>query len=412
MTHAENVFDVIVVGAGPAGSSATAYLSKAGKKVLLLDKAHFPRDKVCGDALSGKTIKILRELGLEDEMAKQPHGRVNGIILSSPKGIDFRLPFTKGDHPVRPAGYVVRRKDSDVVFFNHAKKVAARTIEGFTVDDVISENGFVVGVKGRDEHQKEHEFRAKVVVGADGAYSLILRKLGIARNPDNHQCAATRAYYDNVEGLTDCIEIHFIKEVLPGYFWIFPIDGKHANVGLGMIVSDVKKQKKDLRKLTVDVVLNHPKFKERFKNSKLEGAVMSWQLPFGSKKQKLHGDGFVLVGDAAALVDPFSGEGVGNALLSGKLAAETIVKALEANDFSAKFLAEYDTNLWKHVENELKTSYMMQKVGKIQPILNLVIKKAATKPKVRDAIVGMLENEEAKKDLVTAPGLIKLLFFS
>lgn len=410
---AKNKFDVIVVGGGPGGSSTTAFLTKMGKKVLLLDKAHFPRDKICGDALSGKTISVLKELGWINKISKQKHGDINGVTLSSPKGEEMTLPFQKGGKNVRPSGYVVRRQDADNVFFQEAKKLADTTIEGFTVTDILKEKGKVVGIRGKNEKGKEQEYRAKVVVGADGAYSMFVRKLGIEKHDDAHMCTATRAYYKNVEGLTDNIEIHFIKDIMPGYFWIFPIDGKHANVGLGTVVKDLKKKKNfDLRDKTVEIVKNHPMFKERFKNSKLEGNVMTWQLPFGSKHQQVHGDGYVLVGDAAALIDPFSGEGVGNALLSGKIAAKHITKAIDLEDTSAEGLASYEEELWKTVNNELQTSYTMQKIGKIQPILNMVIHKAATKPQVKDALVGMLANEEAKKDLVTIPGLIKLMFFS
>lgn len=404
-------FDVIVVGGGPGGSSTTAFLSKAGKKVLLLDKATFPRDKICGDALSGKTISVLNELGLTNKIAKQKHGKIHGIILSSPKGEEMRLPFTKGGKNVRPTGYVVRRQDADNVFFQNAKKLAAKTIEGFIVTDVIKENEQVVGVKGIGPDKKEKEFKGKVIVGADGAYSTLVRKLNVEKHDDNHMCTATRAYFKNVEGLTDNIEIHFIKDLMPGYFWVFPIDGKNANVGLGMVVKDLKKKNYDLRKKTIEVINQHPLFKERFKNAKLEDNVMTWQLPFGSKQQQVHGNGFVLVGDAAALIDPFSGEGVGNALLSGKIASKNILNAFKKKDFSAKGLEPYKNELWKTIDNELQTSYTMQKIGRIQFVLNMVIHKAATKPKVKDALVGMLANETAKKDLVTIPGLIKLMFF-
>ena len=408
----ENEFDVIIVGAGPGGSSAALYLTKAGKKVLLLDKATFPRDKICGDALSGKTIGILRELGLEEQIKKTKHGMVNGITLSSPKGEVMKLPFSKEGRQVRVQGYVVRRHDADFVFFSAAKKAATKTIEGFTVTDIILEDSFVKGVKGKGSDGKEMEFRAPVTIGADGAYSVVARRLAIVKHPDEHMCAATRAYFDNVEGLNDTIEIHFIKDLMPGYFWVFPIDGKNANVGLGMVVKDLKKKGYNLQEKTLEVIKNHPMFKERFKDSKLVGNVMSWQLPFGSKHQQLHGNGYVLIGDAAALVDPFSGEGVGNALLSGKIAADVISRGIDNKNVSAEVLAEYKDKLWATVDHELQTSYNMQKMGRNQFILNLVIHKAATKPKVRDAIVGMLENDEAKKDLVTPLGLLKLMFFN
>lgn len=406
-----STFDVIVVGGGPGGSSATAFLSKAGVKVLLVDKATFPRDKICGDAISGKSIKVIRQLGLLEKLPHVRHGKVRGVLLSSPKGEVLDLPFVKDDAPVREAGFVIRRQDVDNLFFQNAKSLASKTIEGFTVSDVIQENGTAVGIKGKLPTGEETEFRAKLVIGADGANSVVANKLGVKRHDDDHMCAALRAYYNNVEGLTDRIEIHFIKECMPGYFWIFPIDGKNANVGIGMLNKDIKKAGVNLQKVMLDAIANNELFKERFKNAKLEGPINGWRLPFGSKHQQVHGNGFLLLGDAASLIDPFSGEGVGNALTSGRIASEVIQKALKENRFDAEFLQEYETNLWKELDAELQTSYNMQKMGRHEFLLNMVIHKAATKPKVKDAIVGMLGNEDSKKDLVTPLGLIKLMFF-
>lgn len=404
-------FDVIVVGGGPGGSSTAAFLSKAGAKVLLVDKATFPRDKICGDAISGKSIKVIRQLGLLEKLPHVRHGKVRGVLLSSPKGEVLDLPFASETGPVREAGYVIRRQDVDNLFFQNAKSQVAKTIEGFSVTDVVQENGTAVGIKGKLPTGEETEFRAKLIVGADGANSVVANKLGVKRHDDNHMCAAMRAYYTNVEGLTDRIEIHFIKECMPGYFWIFPIDGKNANVGIGMLNKDIKKNNVNLQKVMLDAIQNNELFKDRFKNAKLDGPIAGWRLPFGSKHQQVHGNGFVLVGDAASLIDPFSGEGVGNALTSGRIASDVIEKALRENKFDAAFLQEYETNLWKELDAELQTSYSMQRLGRNEFLLNMVIHKAATKPKVKDAIVGMLGNEESKKDLVTPMGLIKLMFF-
>ena len=160
-----------------------------------------------------------------------------------------------------------------------------------------------------------------------------------------------------------------------------------------------------------ETLKEHPMFKDRFKKAKAVTPITAWSLPFGSHHQQIHGDGFLLVGDAAALIDPFSGEGMGNALYSGQVAAEVALKALKKNKFDAEFLQMYPDKIWKELDNELQTSYTMQRLGRMTPLLNMIIHKAATKPEVKDAIVGMLSNEEAKKDLVTIPGLIKLLLF-
>lgn len=405
-----DAFDVIIVGGGPGGSSAASFLSMGGAKVLLVDKATFPRDKICGDAHSGKTIKVLRELGINNQLPKVPHAKVRGIILSSPKGEVLDLPFARAGEEVREPGYVIRRKDGDNLFFQHAKKLSTQTIEGFTVTDVIQENGRPTGIVGKMPNGESKTFTAKFIIGADGANSLVVTKLGVKRLDENHTCAALRAYYDNVEGLTDRIEIHFVKESMPGYFWIFPIDGKNANVGIGMVSRDIKAKSVNLQQVMLDLIAKNPLFTERFKNAKLVSPIQGWKLPFGSKHQQVHGDGFLLVGDAASLIDPFSGEGIGNALTSGQIAAKVGLEALKANNFSKEFFNAYEERLWKELDAELQTSYNMQKLGRNQFILNLVIHKAATKPKVKDAIVGMLGNENTRQDLVTPLGLIKLMF--
>ena len=132
-------------------------------------------------------------------------------------------------------------------------------------------------------------------------------------------------------------------------------------------------------------------------------------MPLGSTHRKNHGNGWVLIGDAASLIDPFSGEGVGNAMTSGKIAAKHIARALKENDISEANLSLYDKELWETIGPELRTSYNLQKLGRSKLLLNIVIDKAATKPKVREAISGMLANEEAKTQLISPLGLIKLM---
>ena len=409
-------FDVIVSGAGPAGSTAAAYLAKANKKVLLLDKAKFPRDKTCGDALSGKSMSVLRELGLVQEIKKLPHASITGILFSSPSKNTIIIPFKSDDKNRRDGiGYCIKRYYTDTMLFNAAKNFGAIAKEQMQVQQVIFESGKAVGVRALNlQTRQEEEFYSKVVVGADGVNSAVAKSVlgkGAELDPA-HTCIALRAYYSGVSDLTSNIEIHFIDLVQPGYFWIFPLENNTANVGLGLVQSELKKRLKDKKTIVSlfnEAIENDPLLKERFKNAKQISPLSGWTLPFGSKKRKIAGDGWVLAGDAASLVDPFSGEGVGNATYSGRLASQIILKAFEMQDFSYSTLGEYEKRLWQELGPELQTSYIMQRIGSIKWLLDRTILKAATDPKVREMISDSLANEEAKKQFLNPFFYLKIL---
>jgi geranylgeranyl reductase family protein len=403
----EIFYDAIVVGGGPGGSTAAAFLSAKGRRVLLLDKEKWPRDKTCGDAVSGKSVGILSELGLVGAIEKADHGETTGLTFSSPNGKTVSIPFRKDNRGIAK-GYVCRRMVyDDLLWQNAARKCTAH--EGANVVGVVREGGKICGVKVKLFDGSEKEYRGKVVIGADGVSSLIAREIRGADIDPDHTCIAYRAYYSGVSGMNGTIEIHFVKSVMPGYFWIFPLENGLANVGVGMVMADVKKNGVNLQKVMLDVLEQNPLFKGRFANAKMVSPMKAWSLPFGSKKRKIHADNVLLVGDAAGLVDPFSGEGMGNAMYSGRLAAKIVDESLSANDTSEAFFAKYDNELWEGIWNELSMSYTMQKLGRNEWLLNLVIGKAATSEKAREAIAGTFSNEDAKKDFASPLFYLKLL---
>lgn len=421
MPELTEFYDVIVAGSGPGGSATAAYSARAGLKVLLLDKASFPRDKTCGDALSGKSMTVMRELGLVDEIEKLPHSRIGGVLFSAPSGRAVNIPFSKKD-PNRPggSGYCMRRLHTDFMLFNAAKNTPGVTVlERFQVNDVVrDEKNQVVGVKGidlTDPNRAERTFGAKVVVGADGVNSSVARAVLGEKSviPPEHSCDALRVYYEGIDKLTQDIEIHFFTSCMPGYFWIFPLDDGKANVGIGLISKDLNermvKEKTNLIALFNRAIANEPLIKDRFAKAKPLGPITGWRLPFGSFHRQLAGDGWVLVGDAACLVDPFSGEGVGNAVTSGKLAAAKISEAIKQGDLSKNKLSEYEKEVWAELGPELDTSYKMQQLGKQTWLLNMVVDKASSKPELRELISASLSNEEAKKNFKNPLFYLKLL---
>jgi geranylgeranyl reductase family protein len=401
---------VIIAGGGPAGATATLYCRRHGLKTLLLDKSRFPRDKVCGDAISGKSLRVLRDLDLERKLRLAPQVEAHGVLFSAPNGKVARIPFTPPRAKRQSMGYVCRRVVFDHVLFSAAKEASTDCFEEFVVDRLVKDGEQVQGVEGHFIHDKTpRAFHAKVVLGADGFDSVVARQTGLYAHDSEHWCVATRAYYRGLADLSDYIEIHFIDAVSPGYFWIFPLENGWANVGIGMLHSALKKHRINLKQAHLTATQVEP-FKTRFARAELAGNIVGWNLPLGSKQRTIHGDGFMLLGDAAGLIDPFSGEGIGNAMVSGEIAARVLARACARNEVSAASLSEYAELLWKELGNELKTSRLLQRIGQVKPLLNFVVGKAAKSMEVAHWISSMMANETPRAELASPLTYLRLLF--
>ena len=401
-------YDIIIVGGGPAGTSAALYAYKMGLKTIILDKNTFPRDKICGDALSGKSVKYMRELGVLDQVPNLNGSTIRRITFGSPshKQFDIHLnnPQNKGDIK---EGYVIPREIYDNFLFEKAKEVT-EIIENFNVNDLLYENNKIIGISGK--HKKEvHQIYAPLILGCDGAKSTIARKLGFHTEDQENTAIAIRCYYEGVKGLTDQIELHFVDEVLPGYFWLFPAGDNIANIGLGL---SKKFAKKDERKLSqiLDEVTASPYFKDRFSDAKKLEKPKGWSLPLGRIQRPSYGDGFMLLGDAAGLIDPFTGEGIGNAMASAKFAVEVASEAKKNNDYSKDVLSKYHKLVWDELGSELRTSTKLQNLSNYRTLLNIVINKASRNKDIQDIISGMLTKEISKDKLSNPLFYLKVLF--
>ena len=402
-------YDVIIIGAGPSGSGAALYAHRHGLNALVLEKDKFPRDKICGDAISGKSMTILKDLNLLEEACKLPSAIVDSITFSSPDHLDVNIKFFQEENRQLPSGLVMRREVFDNFLFNKVKEVNPNVIENFSVTDLLIEDDKVYGVRGKDAVGNEHSFKGKIIIGADGFNSIVARKTGIYNHDSKHWVVALRQYYKKVKGLKKQIELHFVDDVQPGYLWIFPLEDGKANVGIGMHHSSLKKRKIDLKQ-ALKKAIQSPYFEDRFKEAVPLEEPRGWNLPVGSMHRKCYGNGFMLLGDAAGLIDPFSGEGIGNALYSARIAIDTAKNAIESDNFSGEFLSEYDKILWNEIGDELKVSAKLQKIGRIRFLLNFVINKASRSEKVKELISGMMANQIPKTKLANPLFYVKLLF--
>ncbi|MGD9900482.1 MAG: NAD(P)/FAD-dependent oxidoreductase, partial [Calditrichaceae bacterium] len=304
----------------------------------------------------------------------------------------------------------IRRGVFDHFLLTEASKAVDRLIQGFKVIDIVEENGFVRGIRGiNSETAKEEIYTGKIVIGADGFNSVVARKTGLFRHEPEHLIIALRQYYKNISGLSDQLEIHYLKEIQPGYFWVFPLDNGGANIGIGMLHKTIKKRDIDL-KLLLEKVITNDQFKDRFRDAEPLESPKGWNLPVASKHRKIHGNGFLLIGDAAGLIDPFTGEGIGNALYSAKIALRVAADSISRADYSEIKLKEYDRQLWGAMGKEFKTSTLLQKIGRIRFLLNFVINKAERSADVREIISGMMANQIPKTKLANPLFYLKLLF--
>ncbi len=403
------MYDIIIVGAGPSGTSAALYANRLGLKAILLDKFTFPRDKICGDALSGKTVRVLRDLELLEDVKELEGATIERITFGSPGNQQFNVQLNGSEqNDYITEGYVIPRKVFDNFLFERASEVT-ETREGFNVKDLIKNGNTVVGVEGINADGQLERIEAPIIMGADGPNSIVSRRMDLYEMDMKNTAVALRCYYSGVEGLTNQIELHYIEEVNPGYFWLFPAGNGTANIGIGLSKDEAKKKDRNLRDI-LDQVIKSDRFKDRFKNAEPMEKPIGWNLPLGRIKRSNHGNGYMLLGDAAGLVDPFTGEGIGNAMVSGMYASKIASKAFRLNDYRKDIFDEYDLLLWNELGGELRTSSKLADLARYSFLLNFVINRAVRNKGVRDIISGMLSQEISKDDLSRPSFYFKILF--
>ena len=383
-------------------------LGQAGLSVAVIDKAVFPRDKTCGDALSVDVINQLSILSQDlastfnDFPSKMPS---HGVKIFSPDHGHIDIPFVHQGK--EKCGYICSRLDFDNLLIQQLKKIPCVT---------LFENCNLHKVETRKEdikvHTEEGTFTGQIIIGADGAQSIVTKQLGTFKTERKHYSAGLRIYYEGVSSFHEghFIELYFFRKILPGYLWIFPLPDNKANVGIGMLSSEVSKKKINLKETLQEFLTTHPVLKERFKDAKALESVKGFGLPLGSKKRKISGDRFLLAGDAASLIDPFTGEGIGNAIRSGRVAAEHILKCFDEEDFSDSFNSAYDQEIYRRMWKEFRISRTLQQLCRHPRLFNFVVKKANQSKHVQQLLVDALAHVDKKKSLIHPGFYYRLLF--
>jgi menaquinone-9 beta-reductase len=338
--------DVIIVGAGPSGSTAAYYLAQAGLNVLLIEKSRFPREKVCGDGLTPRAVKSLIAMGV-DVSEKAGWLRNKGLRVI---GGGMRLELDWPELSSWPGYGLVRPRTSlDEQLAHRAEAAGARLLEGTTVTGpVLDDNGRIAGVETTAETEQKPKarsrsdnservsgdtvvYRARVVVAADGNSSRLSVAMGLRKRDDRPMGVAVRTYYTSPRHDDDYLESWLDlwdgDRLLPGYGWIFGMGDGTSNVGLGMLnTSDAfgKTDYRDLLKRWLKSMPDEWGYTEENRTEPVRGAA----LPMGFNRTPHYHEGLLLAGDAAGMVNPFNGEGIAYAMESGEMLARVVARAL------------------------------------------------------------------------------------
>ena len=349
-------YDVAIVGAGPAGTACALALRHRGLRVALLDKAQFPRDKVCGDAIPGQAFKALRQLDpafVEQLQQLQPRDDVRDSRLVAPNGASLTLQW-------KLPSFNSPRETFDAALLDLVRQHAATEIlenTGLKTLQIEADCARLTTTDGR-------EITARLVIGCDGANSAVGRKLlPEPRLARAHHCVGVRAYYENVAGASSgTTEFFLSSDYLAGYVWLFPVGGGRYNVGLGMLAEIVAEHKVDLKETLTRVLATHPELAGRFAQARPLGPIVGFGLPLGGGRTRpISGARFMLCGDAASLIDPLQGHGIDTAIQSGILAGAQAAACFAQQDFSAGFMRDYDAQVAHQIGRKLAKSYRLMR---------------------------------------------------
>jgi menaquinone-9 beta-reductase len=377
-----NAYDVVIIGAGPAGSSAAFFLTRAGLKVLLLDKADFPRDKTCGDGLTPRALPILSEMGLLGQITGQGW-RLDELAITAPSGQSVALSIP--DLPYAPS--------------------YAAVLPRLTLDNLIRERALQSGVTflgqthvrhiERDESgvivyaEKEHTFRAQIAIIATGVSTRLLSTIGLLTSPQQ-MIVAARSYFEGIPDLPNQFQFRFDGVPLPGYGWIFPLSQSSANVGAGFLPAARHGNAHLSAQSGYDRFTGHPALKNLLRDAHQNAPLKSFPIRTDFATAPTFTNRILLAGEAAGLVNPLTGDGIDYALESGKIAAEHLIAMFQSGDFSLPQFAAYDALLRQRYQNLFRFCGHLQRLCLNATTLNILVPLAAQHPKLAVSLVNLV----------------------
>lgn len=413
MTKAGKHGQICIIGAGPGGAATALGLAKLGLPSIVLDKHHFPRDKVCGDAISTKALTILGRIDPALLNSIHEHAEslpINRAVFHAPNHDILDIPFfgVAGQLSKAP-GYLIKRLHFDHVLVKALKSNPLVYLQEGTEVRRIEKYPRGYRVFAADDQLL---CDTPLLIDAGGAFSPFSRQHAGMQASDKHYAIALRAYASNLnwESAPDALTFYFLQHLTPGYLWIFPLPGGNANIGIGLRKDLLKRKKIKLEDWLLHNIRAHPQLADLFKHAQITHKIRGYGLPLGSRAQTISGDHYLLVGDAAHLIDPLTGEGIGNAIYSGHLAAQMAATAVQQQNFTRGYLQQYDRNVARILGSEMRLSYRLQQLLVYPRFCNLLVAFINSRKGLKDLISRMPADFDIRQALGNPTFWIKNIF--
>jgi geranylgeranyl reductase family protein len=380
-------YDLVVVGAGPGGSATAHYSSRAGLETLLLDRQWFPRDKPCGDGLMPHAASEVSLMGLGDWLDEPHHGKFAGFSIYTQTAY-LRQGVPPSLHG--PRGYVIKREETDAKLLGRAIAFGAELRPGVRATKLLrSSAGEVRGVEATNGGE-DLRFEAPLVVAADGVGGFANSGMKAHQN-----AVARRRYYRGVDGPSkEDLHVFITKDMNErgaGYGWVFYLGDGLANVGAGVSTRTLARTGRNLKDF-FERFLAEPQIAGWLEGAEPAGPAKSWSLKMGMWGARRHAQGLMMVGDAASMVHPISGEGVGYALESGRLAASWAHEAHARRDFSASVLSGYERQLRRQRAREHFSGHalvnLVPNLGLLEPLFKACEKDPDARRTLVESFIG------------------------
>src|SRR5918995_2513855 len=374
--------DLIVVGAGPSGAATAYYAVRAGLKVLLLDRQWFPRDKPCGDGLMPHAAKEISLMGLGDWLDEPHHGKFSGFsVYTQTAFLRQKVPPTLHG----PHGYVVPREETDARLVERAREAGVEFQAGVRATGLLrTPAGNVTGIEAVANGETLRS-EASLVVAADGVGGFAAEGIKAHQN-----AVARRQYFKDVSGPNkEDLHVFLTKDMNEhgaGYGWIFHFGDGQANVGAGVSTKTLSHTGRNLKDF-FDRFMEEPEVVRHLEDAQPEEPAKSWSLKMGMWGAKRYAQGLMTVGDAASMIHPISGEGVGYAIESGRLAAAFAHEARSKNDYSASLLKGYATRMRRQRAKEHLSGYALTNLVPNLQMLEPLFAACEKDPDARRALV-------------------------